>query len=143
MTNAPSNRTDQAFYTYVTHDVARYSDTDRQGHINNAVFAKYLEAGRTALFFDPAMELRVPGCSFVIVRLELDFLAEMHWRGPVLIGTRIASIGRTSMRFAQAIFQDDRCTATSDSVLVLMDDNTRRASPIPEPWRARLAPAEL
>ena len=29
-----------------TRDKLRYADTDRQGHVNNAVFATFLETGR-------------------------------------------------------------------------------------------------
>lgn len=30
----------------VTFDKIRYGDTDRQGHVNNAVFSAFLETGR-------------------------------------------------------------------------------------------------
>jgi acyl-CoA thioester hydrolase len=38
-------------YPHVTHDKLRYSDTDRQGHVNNAVFSTYLETGRVEIFY--------------------------------------------------------------------------------------------
>jgi hypothetical protein len=39
--------TDYAFQAY---DKLRYGDTDRQGHINNAVFTTLLETGRVEFF---------------------------------------------------------------------------------------------
>jgi acyl-CoA thioester hydrolase len=42
VTTAPSLR-DFAVYSV---DKLRYGDTDRQGHVNNAVFATFLETGR-------------------------------------------------------------------------------------------------
>ena len=54
------------------HDKLRYADTDRQGHVNNAVFATALETGRVELLHDPNLPLAGPGSSFVIARLELD-----------------------------------------------------------------------
>ena len=71
----------------------RYADTDRQGHVNNAVFAEMLEVGRTELLYDPASPLAAPGCAFVIARLTLDFRAELTWPGDVVIGTKVASLG--------------------------------------------------
>ena len=34
-----------------THEKLRYADTDRQGHVNNAVFATMLETGRVELLY--------------------------------------------------------------------------------------------
>jgi acyl-CoA thioester hydrolase len=36
-------------YPSVTYDKVRYADTDRQGHVNNAVFATFLETGRVEI----------------------------------------------------------------------------------------------
>ncbi|MBV8092576.1 MAG: acyl-CoA thioesterase [Acetobacteraceae bacterium] len=130
--------TERASFSHWTAEIARYGDTDRQGHINNAIFATFLESGRVDLLFDPEKPLAPDGCSFVIVRLLIEFRAEMHWRGPVEIGTAVLGIGRSSFRVGQGIFQDGQCTATGESVLVLMDDNTRRSTPLPEQTRARL-----
>ena len=36
-----------------TYDKLRYADTDRQGHVNNAVFSTALETGRAEFLYDP------------------------------------------------------------------------------------------
>src|ERR1700722_2154599 len=41
---------DFALHTY---DKLRYADTDRQGHVNNAVFSTALETGRAEFLYDP------------------------------------------------------------------------------------------
>ena len=35
------------------YDKLRYGDTDRQGHVNNAVFATFMETGRVELIYNP------------------------------------------------------------------------------------------
>lgn len=100
------------------HEKLRYADTDRQGHVNNAVFATMLETGRVELLYNPDRPLAELGCSFVIARLSLDFLAEIRWPGRVDIGTRIAAIGRSSATLDQALFQDGACVATATTVIV-------------------------
>ncbi len=115
-----------------TESKLRYADTDRQGHVNNAVFSTFLEDGRVELLYDPARPLAAPGCSFVIARLTLDFRNEITWPGKVEIGTRIASIGRSSITLEQAIFQNQRCVATASTVIVHVNGETRRSSPIAE-----------
>ncbi len=108
----------------------RYADTDRQGHINNAVFATLLESGRVALIYNPEKPLAEKGCSFVIARLELDFLAELNWPGDALVGSSFTKLGRSSFELAQAIFQDGNCAAVSRSTMVQISDETRRSHPL-------------
>jgi len=119
-------------------ETIRYADTDRQGHVNNAVFATLCETGRVAFLYDPVQPLAPDGASFVIARLTIDFRAEIRWPGEVEIGTRIQSIGRSSMVLAQGLFQNGRCVATAETVIVLMDETTRRSRPLPDTTIERL-----
>jgi len=120
-------------------DKLRYRDTDRQGHVNNAVYASLLETARVELIYDRDHHLVEPGASFVIARLEVDFRSELFWPGEVVIGSRISEIGRSSVRLAQAIFQDDRCAATAMSIIVQVDEQSRRARPFSDAVRQRFA----
>lgn len=106
-------------------DKLRYGDTDRQGHVNNAVFSSLLETGRVEVLHGEAGPLADAGASFVIARLVLQFVGELQWPGTVDIGTRVARVGRSSVTMEQAIFQDGRCCATGESVIVQVDDATR------------------
>lgn len=127
-------------YPLRTSDKLRYRDTDRQGHVNNAVFATFLETGRAEILYDPAAPLAEPGTAFVIARLVLDFRSEITWPGEVQIGTRVVSIGRSSIKLDQGIFQDARCVAMGETVIVLMDESTRRSTPLPEAAIEKLKP---
>ena len=129
---------DRASFTTWSADFARFGDTDRIGHINNAAYATYLETARTALFVGPPNSPVPPGCLLVIVSLSLHFRAEMQWNGPVEIGTRLLRPGRTSFTLGHGIFKDGACCATAESVLVLIDEATRRPTPLTEAFRARL-----
>ena len=117
--------TERNSYTIWTHDKLRYGDSDRQGHVNNAVFATFCETGRVAFLFDENLNLAGPDAMFALVRLELDFRSELFYPGRIDIGTRVLGIGRTSFRLGQGIFNGDTCAATSESVQVLMDAATR------------------
>ena len=119
-------------------DTARYGDTDSNGHLNNAAYATFLETGRITFLADPRDSLVPPGHGLAIVRLTLDFRAEMHWGGQVEIGTAVLGVGRSSFRLAQAVFQDGLCTATAECVMVLMDLTARRAAAIDGRLRAAL-----
>ena len=121
-----------------TRDKLRYADTDRQGHVNNAIFATALETGRVELLYAPAAPLHEPGCAFVIASLHLDFLGELTWPGEVEIGTRVSAVGKSSLTLAQALYQGERCVATAETVIVQMDEATRRSRPLSEAAALRL-----
>jgi acyl-CoA thioester hydrolase len=125
-------------YAIWTHDKLRYCDTDRQGHVNNAVFATFCETGRVTFLYDEKLNLAGPGANFVVARLELDFRSELFYPGQIDIGTRVLTIGRSSFRVGQGIFKGDACAATAESVMVLMDDATRKAKPLTPQLRAWL-----
>ncbi len=124
----PSPATERSSYACWTTDILRYGDTDSQGHVNNAVFATFCESGRVALFQREG--LKPEGANFVIVRLELDYRAELRYPGAVDVGTRPLAVGRSSFRLGQAIFMGPVCAATAECVMVLMDDDTRKATPL-------------
>ncbi len=113
-----------------SYEKLRYADTDRQGHINNAVFATMLETGRVEVLYNPEKPLAGPNCAFVIASMKIDFRAEVNWPGRVEIGTRVSALGRSSITIEQALFQNDVCVATASTVIVQMNEATRRSEPL-------------
>jgi acyl-CoA thioester hydrolase len=109
----------------------RYSDLDRQGHVNNAVFATFSEVGRVAFMYDPERPLAIEGRSFVIARLLIDFRAELFWPGTVDIGTGVLKVGRSSFTLAQGLFSKGHLAAAAEATIVMVDKETRRSTPLP------------
>jgi acyl-CoA thioester hydrolase len=121
-----------------TFDKVRYADTDRQGHVNNAAFATFLETGRVEVLYNPEYPILTEGSSFVIASLKLDFLKEITWPGQVDTGTGILKIGKSSIRIYQKLFQNEQCVANAETVIVQVDDKTGRGSPLTENARKTL-----
>ena len=90
-------------------EIIRFGDLDPQGHANQAVFLTYFESGRVAMFRNPDLSIGVPGITFVMVRMEVDYMKELRWPGNLEIGTGIAEFGRSSFKAAQVIFHDGVC----------------------------------
>jgi len=130
----PATGVNQNLHAYpnVRRENIRYRDTDRQGHVNNAVFSTFYECSRVAVLFDPERDLVSPQRQFVIARSEIDFLAEVTWPGHVDIGICITRVGTSSIVAEQAIFQNGVCASTARSIMVLMDTTTRKSTPLPE-----------
>ncbi len=130
--------TNRGFYRHFTAVNLRYGDTDRQGHINNAVYCTLFESGRVDFLFKPDGS-HVAGSSsdysFVIARIALDYLREMKFPGTVQIGSRVLSMGRSSFTVGQAIFMGDVCYSTAESVIVLVDEKTKKSAPLTDNLR--------
>lgn len=133
-----SNQPALADYPLQTYEKLRYADTDRQGHVNNAVFSTMLETGRVELLYAPEGALHDEGCAFVIASLHLDFLGEIRWPGRVDVGTRVASIGKSSLTLEQGLFQEGVCVAMAKTVIVQMNEASRRSQGLTESTVQRL-----
>ena len=113
-----------------SYEKLRYRDTDRQGHINNAVFSTFLETGRVEVLYNSNSVLHAENASFVIVSLKLDFINEISWPGKIDIGTGILRIGNSSIRFFQKLFQDGETVAKAETVIVQIDNHTKQSTPL-------------
>jgi acyl-CoA thioester hydrolase len=130
-------------YPHHATDTIRFGDLDPQGHVNQAVYLTYFETGRVAMFRTPDLGIGVPGLTFVMVRMEVDYIKELHWPGTVTIGTGVLEFGRSSFKVAQAIFRDGVCSATGIATAVCMDKTTRKSTPLPEEAITRLSPWKM
>ena len=125
---------------YATTHRLRFNDTDALGHVNNAVFAVMLEQGRAELVRLAGIGTHTPGHMVVIVRMELDFKAEMSWPGDVVIETEVAGIGNRSLRLRQRLLQDGKLCGAAMTVIALVDRAAGRAVPLSEAQRQALEP---
>ena len=74
----------------------------------------------------------------MIVSQQLQFHAEIHWPGRVDIGTRVSRIGRSSITLEQALFQNGARKASATTVIVQMNETTRRSAPLTDDAIERL-----
>jgi acyl-CoA thioester hydrolase len=142
-TPTPKPALQLADYPHRVAEIVRFGDLDPQGHVNQAVFLTYFESGRVAMFRDPDLSVGVPGITYVMVRMEVDYLKELHWPGTIEIGTGIVEFGRSSFKAVQAIFRDGVCCARGHATLVCMDLLTRKATPLPQAAIERLKPYRM
>jgi acyl-CoA thioester hydrolase len=118
----PSDPTDAAIYRYWIDEHVRFADLDPLGHANNSAISTYFESARVALFTElvgPLVQSDRP--SVVVVRVAIDFRAELRYGERIRIGVKVGRMGRTSMVLEGGIFRGDTCIATSEVVCVLFD----------------------
>lgn len=131
-------------FPYRLTDNVRFADLDPNGHVNNAVYATYFETGRVTLMKDQSYWQLPEGLAWIMVRLDIHFRAELHWPGTIEMGLGVTKFGRTSVSFDQVVFSDGRCVASAQAVTVLIDQATRRPTPLTadiiakfQPWLRR------
>lgn len=112
----------------------RFSETDMRGHINNTVIPVWLADGRAALFREE-LGSKVPT---MVVNLNVDFTRELHWGVPVTVRTAVESIGNSSIRFLQELWQNDQRCVLARTTIVTLDMETRKPIRVPDIERALL-----
>jgi acyl-CoA thioester hydrolase len=117
-------------FPYRVTDNVRFADLDPNQHVNNAVYATYFETGRVTLMKDRSYGLMPPGLAWIMVRLDIHFRAELRWPGTIEMGLGVARFGRTSVTFDQGVFSGGKCVASAQSVTVLIDETTRKPTPL-------------
>ena len=130
---------DRARYKVWNTDKLRLTDVDHQHHVNNAIFAVLYTSVRADFLHDHVRPLAAESDMFALVKITIEYLAEMHYPGEVEVGLVIRRLGSTSMTFAQGLFKDGKCVSVAEAVMVLLDPVTRRAKPLPPEIATKLA----
>ena len=98
----------------------RWSDFDRLGHLNQAVYHQLLEQSRVMLLdqMRPAELERWE--AFVLARIELDYRREVPAGTDKVVATsRVVRVGNSSITLAQEVrFEDGTVAASGSCVLV-------------------------
>ena len=114
----------------------RFFDTDLHGHVSSPALVACLQNARHEAARD--QKILPAAADLVVVRMDITFKREVRWPGEVTIGTRVDTIGRSSVNIGQALFDGDRCLLNAQSTCVLIDRGTRRSTPWPEDVLGRL-----
>jgi len=112
----------------------RYRDLDPMGHVNNAVYASYMEQARID-YFDDVLSVDLAGISSVLAHLELDYRRPITGEEDVEVALRTARVGESSIAQEYEIRADDEVAATGESVQVYVDPETHESRPFPQEWR--------
>lgn len=133
-------------FPVVEAEKVRFGDIDMLGHVNNVVFSRYFETGRTNLFEQLGYSFdreAVREANFVMAETWIRFVAELHYPATIDIATGIGRIGRSSVVLPQAIFHESRLIAQAETVCVHMDMANGRSAPVPDDLRAKLVACQV
>ncbi|QLJ00353.1 acyl-CoA thioesterase [Streptomyces sp. NEAU-sy36] len=102
----------------------RWSDMDAYGHVNNAVFVRYLEEARINFLFRPDKEFQQGS---VVARHEIDYKRQLvHRHHPVDIELWVAEIRAASFTIAYEVKDEDVVYVRASTVVVPFDFEAQR-----------------
>jgi acyl-CoA thioester hydrolase len=128
-----------ARFPFVHWEEVRFRDLDALGHVNNAVYASYLESTRIA-YYQQLTGLPLSSLDIILGELTLRYRAPAFFGDRLAIGARITSMGTKSFVMEHAIGRasDEALIATGRSVLVAYDFKLGKSVAVPEVVRRLL-----
>jgi len=128
-------------FSFETTVPVRFQDLDVVGHVNNAVYATYLEEARSE-YIEEVFEVDPAESGVVIAHLEIDYRQPVQEDTEVTVALRTNEPGTSSIPMDYEIRTEDSVAATAETVMVTIDYETGETQPMPEVWRERLAAFE-
>ncbi len=120
----------------------RSYELDSFGHLNHAVFLNFFEQAR----FDaleacgwPIQRVLDRGWAVYVVRIEVDYLAEVMWGDELTITTWVDEVRKSSMTLAQSARKADGTEAARAVVVGVWVGENRRPMRMPDELRAGLS----
>jgi acyl-CoA thioester hydrolase len=120
----------------------RWSDVDAYEHVNNAVYATYLEECRDE-WVDGALGDAGDVWDFVLARVAIDFRRELRLEHEeVVVSCALERIGTSSLTLREEIrTRDGELAAEAQAVLVARDRTNGGSRPLTDTERAAFARA--
>ena len=122
----------------------KFSDIDGYLHVNNGVYFNYFEHARGE-FLLKKCDWDIMEFGAVVARVEIDYIRPIHLEDEVAAWLSCTRIGNSSFDLEQYLvgktkegevgtFAKCKCTVVSVNIL------TKKPSPVPEMYRAKLQP---
>jgi acyl-CoA thioester hydrolase len=125
----------------------RYNETDLQGHVNFGHYLFYFDVGATE--YHDAIgytygDMRADDVDLLYAESHVNYKSPVHWPEALNVHTRIANLGRRSIRYEFDIraAQDGRPVATGHIVAITAETGTWAPREIPQRLRAAVAAYE-
>ena len=111
----------------------RWRDLDAFGHVNNAVFATYIETARGTLFKKWNLPFDGKGQSLIVASITINYHQQLKHPTSIIIGQKITRIGNTSFDVESALFNKNNTKkpiATSKVIVVCFDFEKQKSIPV-------------
>jgi len=131
-------------FTFSARTRVGFSDTDAQGVVYYGRYNPYFDFARVEYLRSLGLLHRQAGGDFVMRANDVEYFAPARFDDELEIHARVSRIGRTSVTFEFAAYKipEDMLLVTAHQTLVHIDLQERKATPVPDAYRATIASLE-
>ncbi|MDO9023472.1 thioesterase family protein [Zwartia sp.] len=131
----PYSKGDFRYFETIT---LRWADNDSYGHVNNAHYYSFFDTAVDGFLMHHAMRSVLAGeYQTLVVASECRYLRQVSSPGIIKVGVRLGRLGRSSIVYEVAVFNDEADEAAAQGLFVHVCVNraTQRPVDIPEAFR--------
>ena len=125
-----------AAFFHVFSCAVRWGDMDAYGHVNHALFWRYLESARIALFEEACGAADLP--MLVVAEARCRYLAELRYPATITVHSALQKVRGGSLEVAGEIREGERLCAKAQVQLVCFDPVRRRPTRLPPDFLAAI-----
>ncbi len=133
------------FPVSVTIPVA-WGEMDAFQHVNNVVYARWLETARIAYFTRIGLleRMRTEGIGPIVGRIAIDFRRPVTFPDSVRVDATTKKLGRSSFTMGYRIWSTEQQAevATGEDVIVTLDYRSGQTTPVDDALRAAILRVE-
>lgn len=124
-------------YGYTTELDVRFRDLDAMGHVNNAVYATYLEQARADYYAD-VIDVSLSAVDTVLASLSIAYQRPVTAEETVTVAFGVGDLGESSIPMEYEVRTENGVAATAETVQIVFDRETGESRSIPQEWRDRI-----
>ena len=132
---------DEEGFNYATLLRVRLRDLDHMKHVNNAVYATYMEQARMDYFTD-VLGIGIDDVEMALVSSHIEFENQVRYGGQLRVQIRVPELGTTSFPLEYRFVDGEDVAATARTVQVVLDEAGETTRAIPDPWREKIVDHE-
>lgn len=121
----------------------RWGDQDAFGHVNNAMYLRYLEEARVRWLADIVKDWdRGDGSKPIMAAVQANYRRPLTWPGEIVVQLFCEKLGNSSITIAHRIVDASNISVLymdGNVVMVWIDPVTGKSTPLPEAIRAACA----
>jgi len=114
----------------------RFADMDADGHVNNAVYYRFMEEARMRWVHTLGLAMTPPAPVPILAASACVFRAPLHYPGTITVAVHLGRIGKSSVRTHYLVRSGDTVAAEGYGVSVWVDGATQRPIALPDAVRA-------
>ncbi len=130
---------------YSTHIATRWGDMDAYGHINNAMYFRYMEEARIQFLLKMGSNMDGKGLGPVIINAFSTFLIPVVYPDTIRVDCYLSEPGRSSFMTHYKLYsqtQNDILVCEGSSKVVWIDTGTNISVPLPDSIRSMINKAD-